>query len=308
MQMKSSVAKSIITEIYDEIINHIDEKNDNVDESEIIDFLHDIAQKLFTSAFHLPLDLHSQKLSFDDEYQALAASGIKSYKDTNDIMETIHQTQCAIINEATKKQLINEVNISKRFEEIQSHMSNEIIRANETITSLHLQLHDLEKKARIDPLTKIFNRQAMDDYMYVKCNMNAHASNFHLLILDIDDFKNINDTFGHIAGDKVLIFLANIFRKTLRDSDPVFRYGGEEFVIILNRTDHAGAVLAAERILELVRNNKLLFKNQQMAITLSIGLAHCNTDDTPVTIIERADKALYQAKHMGKDQLQIAKG
>jgi len=306
--MKSSVAKSIVTEVYDEIISHIDEKNSDIDESEIIDFLHEIAQKLFTSSFHLPLDLHSQKLSFDDEYQTLAASGIKSYKESNDVMETIHQKQCDIMDEVTERQLISEEEISKRFEDVQKHMSSEIARASETIISLYQRLNDLEKKARIDPLTRIFNRRAMEDYMDIKCNMNLHASNFHLFILDIDDFKNVNDTFGHIAGDKVLIFLANIFKKTLRDGDPVFRFGGEEFVIILNRTDKDGAVLVAERILNLVRNNKLLFKNQQMAITLSIGLAHCNEEDTPLTIIERADKALYQAKHMGKDQLQIAKG
>ncbi|MEA1919989.1 MAG: GGDEF domain-containing protein [Campylobacterota bacterium] len=306
--MKNSVAKTIVTEVYDEIMNHINELDDNVDESEVIDFLHNIAQKLFTSSFHLPLDLHSQKLSFDDEYQTLASSGLASYKDTNDIMETIHQTQCKIIEDAQNEQLINEEVISKRFNDIQTHMSSEITRANETISDLHHQLRDLEKKSRIDPLTRIFNRQAMDDYMHIKCNMNSHAKNFHLLILDIDDFKSVNDTFGHIAGDKVLIFLANILKKTLRDGDPIFRYGGEEFITILNRTDKEGAILAAERILELVRNNKLLFKNRQMSITLSIGLAHCSEDDTPMTLIERADKALYEAKHMGKDQVQIAKG
>ncbi len=305
--MKNDIAKTIVTEVYNEIMIHINELEDNVDESEIIDFLHDIAQKLFTSSFHLPLDLHSQKLSFDDEYQTLASSSIDSYKETNNTMEFIHQTQCEIIDEANKKQLINEENISKRFEDIQTHMSSEITRANDTIISLHSQLRDLERKTRIDPLTKTFNRRSMDEYMNIKCYENAHAQNFHVLMLDIDDFKVINDTFGHIAGDKVLIFLANIFKKTLRDGDPVFRYGGEEFIIILNRTTKEGAVLVAKRILELVRNNKLLFKNRQMSITLSVGLAHCHSDDTPPTIIERADKALYDAKHMGKDQLQVAK-
>ncbi len=305
--MKKDLALTIITEVYDEIASHINEKNEDVDESEIIDFLHGIAQKLFTSSFHLPLDLHSQQMSFDDEYKTLASAGLSSYKNTNDIMESIRQTQCEIIEEANQKQLINEENISQRFKDIQHHMSSEISRANETITDLHKQLHELERKARIDPLTKTFNRRSMDEYMNIKCNKNAHADHFHLLILDIDDFKKINDTFGHIAGDKVLIFLANIFKKTLRDGDPVFRYGGEEFVIILNRTDKEGALLVARRILEIVRNNKLLFKNRQMAITLSIGLAHCKEEDTPISIIERADKALYEAKHTGKDQLQVAK-
>ena len=306
--MNNDTAKTIVKEVYEEIVSHIDKQKEEVDESEIIDFLHDIAQKLFTSSFHLPLDLHSKKLNFEDEYQALASDGLKSYKDTNSVMETIHQTQCEILEEASQKKLIDQEIITKRFDEIQSHMSSEINRANETISELYTQLRVLEKKTRIDPLTKIFNRNAMDEYLNVKCQAKEHADNFHLLILDIDDFKSINDTFGHIAGDKVLIFLANIFKKTLRDGDPVFRYGGEEFVIVLNRTNREGSVLAAERILELVRNNKLLFKNRQMSITLSIGLAHCNADDNPVSIIERADLALYQAKHMGKDQLQIAKG
>ncbi|MEA3522274.1 MAG: GGDEF domain-containing protein [Campylobacterota bacterium] len=306
--MDSDTAKKIVTDVYNEIQNHIDEQDGNVDESEIVDFLHDIAQKLFTSSFQPPLDLHSQKLNFDEEYKVLASSGILSYQETNDIMETIHQKQCDIMKEAEKAQLISEENISKRFDDIQLHMSSEISRANETIVQLHSQLNTLEKQSKIDPLTKVFNRLAMQEYMNVKCNNNPHADKFHLLILDIDDFKAVNDTFGHIAGDKVLIFLANIFKKTLRDGDPIFRYGGEEFIIILNRTNSQGAISIANRILELVRKNKLLFKNEQMSITLSVGLAHCRIDDTPTKIIDRADQALYKAKNMGKDQLQIAKG
>lgn len=308
--MKSSVAIDILNEVYDEVMLHIKERDEDIDESEIIDFLHDIAQRLFASSFHLPLDLHSQQLTFDEEYKSLAKSSILSYQNTNSAIESIKKQQDDTIyqSELSQEKLFNSEKITKQFKDIQISMDSEITKANKTISQLHSQLRDLEKKSKIDALTKTFNRQAMNDFMQNRCSKNPHADNFHLLILDIDDFKEVNDTFGHIAGDKVLIFLANIFKKTLRDGDPVFRYGGEEFVIVLSRTNREGAIQVAERILELVRQNKLLFQNEQMSITLSIGLAHCSIDDTPMSIIERADKALYEAKHMGKNQLKIAKG
>jgi diguanylate cyclase (GGDEF)-like protein len=308
--MKNNIATDIINEVYNEVITNIKGRGDDIDESEIIDFLHEIAQKLFANSFHVPLDLHSQQLTFDQEYEALAKSSILSYQNTNNAMESIHKLQGDLLDQdkVPNEKLFNSEAISKQFEDIQINMDTEITKANQTISDLHKQLRDLEKKSRIDALTKTFNRQAMNDFMQHKCDQNPHAHNFHLMILDIDDFKEVNDTFGHVAGDKVLIFLANIFKKTLRDGDPVFRYGGEEFVIILNRTDKDGAILVAKRIIELVRSNKLLFKNRQMSITLSVGLAHCRIDDTPTSIIERADKALYEAKRSGKDQLQIEKG
>ncbi len=308
--MKNDIAIKIVSEIYNEVIENIKEHGNEVNESELIDFLHDIAQKLFVNSFKTPLNLHSQQLTFDQEYEALAKSSILSYQNTNDAIQTIHKQQDILLEEekVPDDKLFNSKIISKQFRDIQKNMDNEIIKANKTISDLHTKLQNLEKKSKIDTLTKTFNRQAMNEYMQLKCSFNEHAENFHLMILDIDDFKKVNDTFGHIAGDKVLIFLSNIFKKTLRDGDPIFRYGGEEFIIILSRTDRQGAINVAQRIINLVRNNKLLFKNEQMSITLSVGLAHCTKEDTPTSIIERADKALYEAKHNGKNQLKIAKG
>ncbi len=304
--MRKNEAKQIITDVYNEVISHIDENSRDISESEIIDFLHDIAQKLFTSAFHLPLNLHSPQMTFEAEYEALAKQGMSSYKNSNDAMASINHQHGIVLEEARVQNLIDSEKITDRFREIQEHMSTEITRANETITALMLQINELEQKSSIDPLTKVLNRKTLDEFMHNACTNYAMSRNLHVLMIDIDDFKYINDTFGHLAGDKVLIFLANIFKKTMREGDKIFRYGGEEFFIVLNRTDRQGSILVAERILELVRQNKLLFKNKQMAITLSIGIAHCQENDSPETIIERADKALYKAKTMGKNQLQIA--
>jgi diguanylate cyclase (GGDEF)-like protein len=122
---------------------------------------------------------------------------------------------------------------------------------------------------------------------------------------DIDDFKQINDRFGHIAGDKVLIFIAKLLKKALRDGDRVYRFGGEEFIILLNRTDQQGATLVAERLLTLCRNNKPLFQNQQIAVTLSIGMTKICEKDTMDTVIDRSDTALYRAKNNGKNCLEM---
>jgi diguanylate cyclase (GGDEF)-like protein len=124
-------------------------------------------------------------------------------------------------------------------------------------------------------------------------------------MIDADNFKLINDKFGHIAGDKVLIFLAKLFKKALRDGDRVYRFGGEEFIILLNRTDMEGAKLVAERLLTLCRSNKPLFQNQQISVTLSIGMTQLKEGDTIDTIIERSDTALYKAKNNGKDRLEM---
>lgn len=303
--MNKNDAKVIVDEVYDAIIARIANTPDPINESELIDFLHEIAQKLFTSSFKVPLNLYTPKISFDVEYQSIAKEGLASYQNTNDIMATLTERQREILSESFEQKLIDEASISERFREIQDHMNKEISKANQTITELVSQIKDLEVKSSIDPLTKVYNRNKMDEYLQSACLNSKNTKNLHLLMIDIDDFKYINDHFGHLAGDKVLIFLANIFKKTVRDGDKVFRFGGEEFVIVVNRTDPTGAVMVAERIMEIVRNSKLLFKEQQMGVTLSIGIAHYEEGDDAESILLHADQALYRAKNMGKDQLQV---
>jgi len=307
--MRKNEAKQIVTDIYHEVIAHIDEKEDeNIDDMQIIDFLHDIARSLYADSFKRPLNLYTNDPIFEKEYKWVAKESLNAYKSTNEAMLFISQEQQELIDKTRSNLIIDHSVITDKLINVQNHMTIEIDKANKTISSLLHQIGSLESKSRIDPLTNVFNRRAMDEYMSAKCDYNKKADHFHLLMIDIDNFKVINDSFGHVAGDKVLIFLANIFKKTIREGDHVFRYGGEEFIIILSRTDQSGARNVANRILELVRNNKLLFQNQQMSITLSIGLANCKADDTPFSIIDRADKALYEAKENGKNQLAVAKG
>ena len=120
-----------------------------------------------------------------------------------------------------------------------------------------------------------------------------------LIMLDIDHFKIINDDFGHVNGDEVLIGLVDLLRSRLRESDGLFRIGGEEFAILLNRVDPGVAFKVAEDIRQLVENSELL---PTRTVTVSLGLAACRDNDSSKSWVERADSALYQAKTDGRNR------
>jgi diguanylate cyclase (GGDEF)-like protein len=303
--MEKENAKELVNRIYDEIITHIDQA-EKVNESEIIDFLHELAHSLITSHFDNSSTCLNFRTSFENEYRQLAESSIDSYKSSNDIIAKLtveHQSAFEQMN------INGEIDIDayvERFNAIQTDMSSEVTRATDTISGLFSRIQELETLAAVDPLTKIYNRRSLDSYleMMLQSGMDRHLE-MHLMMIDLDDFKQINDVHGHQAGDKVLIFIANLLRKTLRDGDKVFRYGGEEFVIILNRISEMGCMNVGHRLLALSRSSKLISKNEQITVTFSIGATAYVAGDTIHTIIQRADNALYQAKAAGKNQLKV---
>ena len=121
-----------------------------------------------------------------------------------------------------------------------------------------------------------------------------------LVSIDIDHFKRINDNFGHLYGDEVLLLLSQLMKKTFRDTDLLFRFGGEEFVIILTSTTEKNAFFALERFRHIIAEYNF---PQIEQVTLSIGYVQINSDDFPVTILDKADKALYFAKQHGRNQV-----
>jgi len=251
------------------------------------------------------IDLLAYRDTSLDQYKELAMKSIDSYADTNEKIGKITEEQADLLEQSNAEPLINFEKINAKFSDIQAHLSDEVSRANEVIYTLLEQVKTLEIKTSLDPLTKTYNRYALHEH--IRALLEKDKLNFEIfaLMVDVDNFKLINDKFGHIAGDKVLIFLAKLFKKALREGDRVYRFGGEEFIILLNRTDIEGAHLVAERLLTLCRNNKPLFQNQQIAVTLSIGMTKIKEKDTIDTIIERSDTALYRAKNNGKDRLEM---
>ena len=240
-----------------------------------------------------------------DEYKQLAMESIDSYESSTKNMHSIakkqHEELQSIAN-ANDDDAIDLNLIKEKFSSVQDHMIKEVERANAQIHHLKEKVKLLEEKSNLDALTKAFNRRALENYLEKLTQKEHIKRELHLLMIDIDNFKQINDKYGHVAGDKILVFIAHTLKKTLRDGDKVFRFGGEEFVVILNRIDTQNCIKIAERILQLISSNKLIYKNDTIQVTVSAGGTKFVPGDTPESILERADKALYEAKRSGKNK------
>jgi diguanylate cyclase (GGDEF)-like protein len=129
---------------------------------------------------------------------------------------------------------------------------------------------------------------------------DARAESRWLAVLDVDHFKRVNDKFGHIYGDEVLILLAGIMRSVFRESDKLFRFGGEEFVVALEPTDEEGARAVLERLRQTVSSYEF---PQVGKVTISIGYVKISSQDVPATVVGHADEALYYAKQHGRNQV-----
>ena len=129
-----------------------------------------------------------------------------------------------------------------------------------------------------------------------------------ILMIDIDFFKNINDTYGHAAGDIVLEEVAKIIKSCTRNADTAARYGGEEFVVMLNNTSASAAMAVAERIRKSVEEKSIMYDGKKINVTISIGVSSYNFDlESAKSIVERADKALYESKQNGRNRVTLSK-
>lgn len=162
------------------------------------------------------------------------------------------------------------------------------------------------KAAKVDPLTGVNNRASMDTSLSREVEL-AHRNNsaLSLIVLDIDHFKAINDTFGHTGGDCVLKDLVNCIKETMRSSDILFRYGGEEFTLLLTGIGKEGARYMAERIRQAIENYNFIFDNTRIAVTASLGIATLTTPDDAKRLFNKADAALYQAKEAGRNRVRF---
>ena len=298
--MKKDDLKSLVTQMYKELLDNIDSQ-ETPSKEQVIDYLEDAICTLKKIDIETDSIEHA-KLAFTNAYKEIAKQSISSYKETNGKFEELGKLHKSTLDEV-KDHLIDIPAITSKFDEIQAHMTEEVQKANSIITQLNMQIKNLEEDSNLDGLTKVFNRRALDRYLQKITQKGNLQHELHLLILDIDDFKSINDTYGHVVGDKILIFIANLLRNTLRDGDKVFRYGGEEFVIILNRITAEKCEEIAERILHTISTNTLLYKGESVNVTISIGSTKYIDGDTPESLIDRADKALYNSKKQGKNQL-----
>ncbi len=161
-------------------------------------------------------------------------------------------------------------------------------------------LRNVTHMAVIDALTQVYNRRYLDIVLYKVHNKSSYA----LLMIDIDDFKKVNDSYGHDFGDIVLKKLSTVLLENVRNYDEVIRYGGEEFLVVLYRVSEEEAINIAERIRGKFQDIKYE-KVPNLKITISIGVAKAKEKETLFEAIKRADEALYLAKQKGKNRVEL---
>ncbi len=181
----------------------------------------------------------------------------------------------------------------------------ELAAINKTLRKKNKELHEL---SITDSLTGLYNRKhLMETLDNEVARSKRHKHDFAVLVIDIDHFKEYNDTYGHLAGDEVLSRLASVFKKSVRSCDYVARYGGEEFILVLPEIGPEDGVKAAERIRKKVVKENFAGDGKPREVTVSVGVASYPKDgDDPQDIIRHADAALYKSKESGRNQVVLA--
>jgi len=182
----------------------------------------------------------------------------------------------------------------------------DITELKQTQRSLESAIADIETIANTDQLTGIFNRRYFADLSEKElARSKRYKEVFSLLVLDLDNFKSVNDNYGHHVGDEVLINVAKTCNAQLRTSDALCRIGGEEFAILLPHTKANSALEIAERVRSSVKASRISYgqNNQTLTVSVSIGVTEFSEKDSAISdLLLRADKALYQAKRSGRDK------
>lgn len=185
-------------------------------------------------------------------------------------------------------------------------LKQELAKSTQEMQALKAELEEVKKAALTDGLTGLLNRSAFNKELEKLCGRgNIEVS---LILFDLDHFKSINDTYGHLLGDKVIQYFAGILKKHSNNIHPVARYGGEEMAMIMLNTKPKAVLETAEAIRTTFANSKLKKKGSDETIgpiTVSIGISKLTADDTPHAIIDRADQALYLSKANGRDQINV---
>ena len=215
----------------------------------------------------------------------------------NDELHSADEQQPAAVLRAVDKLI--------QFNERMQHQLNT---AEEKLEDQARQIVSHAVEAHTDALTGLANRRAFDSELNraYRASIDCGAPTL-VMMIDVDHFKSVNDTYGHALGDEVLKRLSHLIQEELRPLDHVCRYGGEEFAVLLPNTSIGGAFSTAERIRQSVRRSKFTADKQSLEVSISIGATPLDERDQQYNeALARADKALYEAKQLGRDRVVVS--
>lgn len=182
--------------------------------------------------------------------------------------------------------------------------NSEVEKMSQKIQELEKELETAREESKEDFLTKLYNKRALDEFMNIKeAEFERHGHNFSVVLFDLDHFKEVNDTYGHDAGDAVLSAFAKILKTEARTDDLVGRFGGEEFMAILSETDVKGGAIFAEKIRKKVQKAKFMYKGKRIELTVSCGIGERQKNSSLQSTVKNADEHLYKAKKEGRNRV-----
>ena len=210
------------------------------------------------------------------------------------------------LRESLDQQPTPVVEMTQKLLDANVHLRNDLKEARTQITQKQQELETYVSEARTDTLTGLQNRRSFNEEINRQfAQRQRQGITFSMLMIDVDHFKNFNDTYGHWAGDLVLRAVARVLSNTLREMDIVCRYGGEEFAVICPGSTLAQAAAGAGRVRAAIEAEVITLKEGPVRVTISIGVAEVDETEIAEGLIQRADSALYAAKRAGRNQIQL---
>lgn len=232
------------------------------------------------------------------DYHDKIESCAEKINSANDISEL-----GTVLDEVMRETRTIQINAQRSRDELRS-TQQKVQESEARISELERELETTSDLVRHDQLTGALNRRGLEEIFAKEASRaTRHETSLCVALIDIDNFKKLNDSMGHDTGDQALIHLATICRETLRPQDTVARYGGEEFIILLPDTPLDDAVSALTRLQRELTKKFFLHANDKVLITFSAGVTQMNAEDTQATVIKRADDGMYKAKQTGKNRV-----
>ncbi len=223
-------------------------------------------------------------------------------------LESFEEEKQADFKRAHRKLYTIAVALEERTQLLRSDLkehSGKVDELSARVNELEAELASAQQASHEDFLTKLYNRRALDDHLKIKeGEYERYGRNFCAVFFDVDHFKQVNDTFGHEAGDAVLSAFAAVLKQLCRNVDVVGRYGGEEFLALLSDTDLEGAIIFANKVREHVNKTRFMYKGERIEVTVSAGVAERKAFPSLKSTVQSADQRLYDAKKNGRNRVE----